>query len=101
MAEDIGKRMERYVVEMKKVANEAQVELEKAAHEFDRIGQQMYDDVKTEMKGSENVINNMRIKMKDELDRELPLVKSEMEKLQNRFEHYVQEMQNEIKRIVK
>jgi hypothetical protein len=101
MAEDIGKKMERYVGEMKKVAGEAQTEFEKAAHEFDRIGRQMYDDMKTGMQGSENVINNVRVKMMNDLDKELPHLKSEMQRFQDRLEHYMQEMQNEIKRITK
>lgn len=101
MIEDINKRMERYVLEMKRVASEAQIELEKAGHEFDRIGRQMYDDVQTGMKGSESVINNVRVKMKDDLDKELPHMMGEMQRLQNRLEHYMQEMENEIKRSFK
>ena len=101
MVEDIAKKMERYVGEMKKVAIEAQKEFEKAAYEFDRIGQQIYEDVRSETKGSENVINKVRVKLKDDLDKELPHLKSEMQRFQNRLEHYMEEMQNEIRRITK
>jgi Sec-independent protein translocase protein TatA len=101
MVEDIGKLAEKYVKEMKKVAAEAEKEFDHAVHEFDRLGKSLYEDVRTGVNDSGNAINNVKDKMMEDLNRELPNMMNDMRRLQERLEHYMQEMQNEIKRNIK
>ncbi|OPY33388.1 MAG: hypothetical protein A4E32_00674 [Methanomassiliicoccales archaeon PtaU1.Bin124] len=101
MADDVAKMAERYIQEMKKAAGEAQRGIERAAQEMDRVGRMMYDDVKQGVQGPGSALNNIKDRMAEDLNREMPHMMEEMRRLENRMERYVQEMQEEVRRLTK
>ena len=101
MADDIGKLTEKYIQEMKRAAGEAQKGLEQAAHEMDRLGRMMYEDVRKGIQEPGSTLNNVKDRMMDDLDRELPEMMDDMRRLERRMERYMQEMQDEFRKIVK
>jgi hypothetical protein len=101
MVEDIGKTAEKYIQEMKRATAEAQKGLEKAALEMDRLGKMMYEDVRSSVQGPGNMLNNIKDKMAQDIDRELPHMVEQMHRLEGRMERYIQDMQEEVGRITK
>lgn len=101
MADDINKLAEKYIQEMKKAAAEAQKGLEMAANEMDRLGRMMYDDVRKGAQDSGSTLNNVKDRMMDDLNRELPSMMDDMKRLERRMERYMKEMQDEFRRRTK
>ena len=101
MTDDINRLAEKYIQEMKKAANEAQKGLETAAHEMDRLGRMMYDDVRKGVQEQGSALNNVKDRMMDDLNRELPSMMDEMKRLEKRMERYMQEMQEEFRKRTK
>jgi len=101
MADDINRMAEKYIQEMKRAANEAQKGLERTAQEMDRLGRMMYEDVRKGVQDPGSTLNNVKDRMIDDLDRELPSMMDDMRRLERRMERYMQEMQDELRKFAK
>jgi prefoldin subunit 5 len=101
MADDINRLAEKYIQEMKRAATEAQKGLERTAQEMDRLGRMMYEDVRKGVQDPGSTLNNVKDRMIDDLDRELPSMMDDMKRLERRMERYMQEMQDEFRKFAK
>lgn len=101
MADEMSKLTEKYIKELNKAAAEAQKGLEKAAREMDRLGRMMYEDVRQGVQDSGSTLNNVKDRMMDDINRELPSMMDDMKRLEGRMERYMKEMQEEFRRRTK
>lgn len=98
MAENLEDLVERYLKEIRKVALGVQKEANRAVKEMDRLGKTMYEDMRSSVKDPGSTVNNIRVRMMDDINREVPNMVNEVKKFGERMDQYLDELKREARR---
>jgi BMFP domain-containing protein YqiC len=92
---------DKYVERMKAATDEAKKALDKSLSDMDRIGNEMYEDMRVNLKDSGFDIDKMQAKMKEELMKDKDELMKNFWHVQSRMVKFGEEVEKEVRRTFK
>lgn len=92
---------DKYVERVKAATDEAKKALDKSLSDMDRIGNEMYDDMRVNLKDSGIDIDKMQAKMKENLNKGKEELMKDFWQVQSRMVRFGEDMEKEIRRTFK
>jgi hypothetical protein len=92
---------DKYIARMRATADEAKRAFDKSLSEFDRIGNEMYEDMRVTLKGSGIDLDIMQAKMKENLMRDTEELRKGFWHVQSRMVKIGEDVEQEIRKSFK
>jgi hypothetical protein len=92
---------DKYVERMKSATDEAKKALDKSLSDMDRIGNEMYEDMRVDLKDSGIDIDKMQAKMRENLSKGKDELMKDFWQIQSRMVRFGEDMEKEIRRTFK
>jgi hypothetical protein len=92
---------DKYVERMKAATDEAKKALDKSLSDMDRIGNEMYEDVRVNLKDSGIDVDKMQAKMKENLYKGKEELMKDFWQVQSRMVRFGEDVEKEIRRTFK
>ena len=89
---------DKYIARMKIASDEAKKTFEKSLSELDRIGNDMYEDMRVNLKDSGVDLDKIQAKMKEELMKDKEELKKDFWHVESRLVKFGEDVEKEIRR---
>ena len=97
----IKEMADKYIGRMKVATDDARKAFEKSMSDLDQIGNEMYEDMKVNLKDSGFDIEKMQAKMKEELMKDRAELKKDFWKVESRLVRFGEDVEKEIRKTFK